>query len=244
MDRKSVTGQAAVVGAGVMGAQIAAHLANAGWRATLLDILPEGAGDDRKSRCAVAARGVERAQGAKPASFFLPEYRDRIVLGNTADDLNALRQADWIVEAVVEKEEIKKQVHAAIDVHAGPDAVVTTNTSALSIGGMSAGCSPSYRSRFFGTHFQPAALHEPPGADPDAGLRPRCHEPVRAVRGGGAGQVRRDCARHARVHREPAGRLRHAARAAHHAAAWPERGAGGRADRPAHRPPQERLVPP
>lgn len=153
MDRKSVTGQAVVVGAGVMGAQIAAHLANAGWRATLLDIVPEGAGDDRKSRCAVAARGLERAQGAKPAAFFLPEYRDRIVFGNTTDDLTALRHADWIVEAVVEKEEIKKQVHAAIDAHAGPNAVVTTNTSALSIGGMSAACSPSYRSRFFGTHF-------------------------------------------------------------------------------------------
>src|SRR5207248_102122 len=148
MDRKSVTGQAVVVGAGVMGAQIAAHLANAGWRATLLDIATEGAGDDRKSRNAVATRGLERAQTAKPPAFFLPEYRDRIVLGNTKDDLTSLKHADWIIEAVVEKEEIKKQVHTAIDAHAGHNALVTTNTSALSIGGMSAACSPSYRSRF------------------------------------------------------------------------------------------------
>jgi 3-hydroxyacyl-CoA dehydrogenase len=136
-----------------MGAQIAAHLANAGWRATLLDIVPTGAGDDRKSRNAIVTQGLERAQRAKPPAFFVPQYKDRIVLGNMTDDLSCLQKADWIVEAVVEKEEIKKQVHAVIDSHAGPNAVVTTNTSALSIGGMSTACSPSYRSRFFGTHF-------------------------------------------------------------------------------------------
>ncbi len=151
MDRKSVSGNAVVVGAGVMGAQIAAHLANAGWRATLLDVA--GQGEDRKSRNAPVTKGLERAQKARPAAFFVPEYTDRITLGNTTDDLETLRKADWICEAVVEKEGIKKQVHAAIDAHAGPNAIVTTNTSALSISGMSAACSESYRKRFFGTHF-------------------------------------------------------------------------------------------
>src|ERR1051326_8316816 len=110
MDSRSVAGKAVVVGAGVMGAQIAAHLANAGWRSSLLDIVPGGAGDDAKSRNALAAKGLERAQKAKPAAFFLSGYAGRIRLGNTADNLDWIREADWVIEAVVEKPEIKRQV--------------------------------------------------------------------------------------------------------------------------------------
>src|SRR5438067_1885031 len=101
MDSRSAAGKAVVVGAGVMGAQIAAHLANAGWRSSLLDIVPEGAGEDARSRNALAARGLERAQKARPAAFFLPEYAGRVRPGNTADNLAWITEADWVIEAVV-----------------------------------------------------------------------------------------------------------------------------------------------
>src|SRR5262245_41169443 len=112
MDSRSVAGKAVVVGAGVMGAQIAAHLANAGWRATLLDVAGEGA-SDAQARNAAAQKGLERAQKARPAAFFVPDYADRIRIGNTADDLARIAEADWVVEAVVEKPDIKQRVHAA-----------------------------------------------------------------------------------------------------------------------------------
>jgi len=153
MDSRSVKGHAVVVGAGVMGAQIAAHLANAGWETGLLDIVPEGADEEPKARNTITAKGLERAQKARPAAFFLPDYVSRIRIGNTTDNLDWIREADWVVEAVVEKLEIKRQVHAAIEAHLGPETFVTTNTSGLSIAEMSEGRSDSFRARFFGTHF-------------------------------------------------------------------------------------------
>lgn len=153
MDSRSVQGNAVVVGAGVMGAQIAAHLANAGWHASLLDIVPEGAGDDPKARNAYAARGLERSLKARPAAFFVNTLASRVAPGNTTDDLRRIKDADWVVEAVVEKPEIKQQVHAAIEPYLRPDALITTNTSGLSITEMANACSPAYRARLFGTHF-------------------------------------------------------------------------------------------
>jgi len=152
MDRRSVGGKAVVVGAGVMGAQIAAHLANAGWQATLLDIAAPGA-DDTKARNGITQKGLERAQKARPAAFFIPDLAGRVRLGNIEDDLHLVKDADWVVEAVVEKPDIKRNVHAAIESHLGPDTLVTTNTSGLSISEMSDGRSETFRSRFFGTHF-------------------------------------------------------------------------------------------
>jgi 3-hydroxyacyl-CoA dehydrogenase len=153
MDGRSVKGHGVVLGAGVMGAQIAAHLANAGWRSTLLDIVPEGAGTGARERNDFAAKGVDRALKARPAAFFLPEFKDRITLGNFEDDLKVVKDADWVLEAIIEKPDIKRRIHASIDKFAGPATVVTTNTSGLSISEMSADCSESYRKRFFGSHF-------------------------------------------------------------------------------------------
>src|SRR5438552_2740132 len=152
MDTRSVNGRAVVVGAGVMGAQIAAHLANAGWNAGLLDIVPEGA-EDPTARSAPAAKGLERARKARPAAFFLPDYTARVCVGNIVDDLDRIREADWVIEAVVEKPEVKRQVHALIEAHLGPETIVTTNTSGLSLADMAEGRSDSFRARFFGTHF-------------------------------------------------------------------------------------------
>lgn len=153
MDTRSVTGKAVVIGAGVMGAQIAAHLANAGWHVDLLDIVPEGAGEGAKARNAFAARGLERAQKARPAAFYLPDYAQRIRLGNTTDNLDRIAEADWVIEAVVEKLDIKRAVLASVEERLGPQTVVTSNTSGLSIGEMAEGRSNDFRARFFGTHF-------------------------------------------------------------------------------------------
>src|SRR6266852_4622525 len=100
MSRLNPGGNAVVVGAGVMGAQIAAHLANAGWHATLLDILADPSASDRKVRNAAAAKGMERAQKARPAAFFVPDLASRIQLGNIADDLACVKNAEWVAEAV------------------------------------------------------------------------------------------------------------------------------------------------
>src|SRR5258706_10505055 len=153
MSRLNPGGNAVVVGAGVMGAQIAAHLANAGWHATLLDILADPSSSDKKSRNAAAARGLERAQKARPAAFFVPDLASGIRLGNIADDLALVKDANWVVEAVVEKPDIKHQIHEAIESYLREDALITTNTSGLSISEMCNGRSTSFQSRFFGTHF-------------------------------------------------------------------------------------------
>jgi 3-hydroxyacyl-CoA dehydrogenase len=147
MDQRSVTGHAVVLGAGVMGAQIAAHLVNAGWKATLLDVP-----GDPANPTAPARRGLERAAKARPAAFFLPDLAERITLG-TLDDLGVCAEADWVVEAVVEKPEIKHALHQRLENAAGPYTVLSTNTSGLSLREMLEGRGEAFRRRFLGTHF-------------------------------------------------------------------------------------------
>lgn len=142
IDETSVTGVAAVVGAGTMGGGIAADLANAGWNVHLLDV----------SRQAAEA-GRAWALGAKPPLLFLPEYADRIVPGALGEAGEALARAEWIVEAVAESLEVKRSVLARVEAAAGPRALVTSNTSGLGLAAMSAHCAPAFRRRFFGTHF-------------------------------------------------------------------------------------------
>ena len=134
-------GVAAIIGAGTMGAGIAADLANAGWSVHLLDLTAEHAG-----------RGLARLRDARPPLLFVPENLERISVGGT-QDLSVLHRADWIVEAVAEKLDIKRAVLARIEAYAPPHALVTSNTSGLSLLGMSSHLSPDLRARFFGTHF-------------------------------------------------------------------------------------------
>ncbi len=135
------SGVAVVIGAGTMGGGIAADLANAGWSVHLLDVSAEHAG-----------RGMSRLRTARPPLLFVPENLERISLGGT-QDLGVLHQADWIIEAVAEKMEIKRSVLARIEAYAPPHAIVTSNTSGLSLAGMSAHLSEGFKKRFFGTHF-------------------------------------------------------------------------------------------
>ncbi len=141
-------GKAAVLGAGVMGAAIAAHLANAGIPTLLLDIPPRD-GDDRN---AVVRAGLERARKSKPASFSSCRAPGLVEVGNFDDDLTRLAECDWIIEAVVENLDIKRSLYARIAPHVGPRALVTSNTSGLSAAALSDALPEGLRPRFLVTH--------------------------------------------------------------------------------------------
>jgi 3-hydroxyacyl-CoA dehydrogenase len=140
--------KAAVLGAGTMGARIAAHLANAGVTVELLD-LPSAEGP----RSAIAARALEALLKSKPAALYDPMYAGRIRPGNFEDDLAALADCDWVIEAVVEKLEPKQALLRSIAPHLKPDVILTTNTSGLPIASIAEALPPALRSRWFGTHF-------------------------------------------------------------------------------------------
>src|SRR5947209_6858757 len=135
--------RAAVVGAGTMGAAIAAHLANAGMPVVLLDAVPTALTPDEEKRKLTlqhpAARnrlvraGLERAAKASPANFGLPEFVERITTGNTEDDLSKLSTADWIVEAIFENLEAKQALMDKIEGVRKPEAIVSSNTSGIPI---------------------------------------------------------------------------------------------------------------
>ena len=101
----------AVLGAGTMGSRIAAHLANAGVPAFLLDIVPS----DAKSRSQVAAAGLDGARKSKPAAFFEPSLANLVMVGNFEDDLGKIAEADWIIEAVVENLDLKRALLRKVD---------------------------------------------------------------------------------------------------------------------------------
>jgi len=159
--------RAAVLGSGVMGSALAAHLANAGIPTLLLDIVPppgskvKGDPSSREYRDAFARAGLERALKSKPAAFYSPARARRVTIGNLEDDVAKLRECDWILEAVVEKLDIKRGLFEKIAPHIKDGAVVTTNTSGLSITDMAAVLPESLRPRFLGTHFfnPPRYLH-------------------------------------------------------------------------------------
>jgi 3-hydroxyacyl-CoA dehydrogenase len=139
-----------VLGAGTMGAQIAAHLVGCGLEVALLDLVPPDAGADRNR---LANRALDTLRKLKPAPLHLPEHAGRLRLGNFEDDWGELREADWILEAVVEDLEIKRRLFARVAEMASPRAVVTTNTSGLRIADLAAALPAGLRPRFLGTHF-------------------------------------------------------------------------------------------
>jgi 3-hydroxyacyl-CoA dehydrogenase len=142
--------EAAVLGAGVMGAQIAAHFANAGVRVLLLDVTPQAAKD-----------GLQRAVRMKPDPFFTPDAVALIRTGGFDEDLPSIRQADWIVEAIVERLDAKQALMARVDAVRRDDAVVSSNTSGIPIASIAEGRSDGFRRHWLGTHFfnPPRYLH-------------------------------------------------------------------------------------
>ncbi|MCA1615567.1 MAG: 3-hydroxyacyl-CoA dehydrogenase [Acidobacteria bacterium] len=163
--------KAAVLGAGTMGAQIAAHLANAGTPTLLLDIAPreltpeeEAKGlqlDAREVRDRVARAGLEAAKKTRPAAFFAAGGARLVSVGNFEDDLAKLKDCDLIVEAVVENLDLKRQLFGRVEAHRRPGAVVATNTSGIPVRAIAEGFSEDFRAHFLGTHFfnPPRYLH-------------------------------------------------------------------------------------
>ena len=139
---------AAVLGAGVMGSQIAAHLANAGLTVHLLDIpAPE------ENKNAIVEAAWKKALKLKPPILFTDKIVRRITLGNFDEHLDRLADVDWVIEAVVENLAIKQQLMAQIEGVVSHDAIVSTNTSGLPVNEIPRGLPLSFRQRFLGTHF-------------------------------------------------------------------------------------------
>ena len=141
----------AVLGAGTMGARIAAHFANAGVPSYLLDIVPPDA--DARTRNRIAAAGLDAAKKARPAAFMEPALARLVTVGNFEDDLKKLAEVDWIIEAVVENLDIKRALLKKVEAVRKPDSIVTTNTSGLPVGKIAEGFSADFRKAWFGTHF-------------------------------------------------------------------------------------------
>ncbi len=155
--------KAAVLGAGVMGASIAAHFANAGIECLLLDMVPPPSPDeyDRKKneedasawRSSLAVSALDKLLRSKPAAFYTRENASLIRTGNFEDNLDWLREADWVVEAVVEDLQIKQKLFARIEKQLKPGCIVSTNTSGLPVREIAAHFSPGLKENFLGTHF-------------------------------------------------------------------------------------------
>ncbi len=155
--------KAAVLGAGVMGSAIAAHLANAGIPTLLLDIVPRELTEEEKKkgldlaspevRNRFARSGLEKALKAKPAAFAHKDLAGLVTPGNFEDDLPGLADVDWVVEAVVERLDIKISLFQKVAQHVKAGALLTTNTSGLSVNAMAEALPDEVRPRFFGTHF-------------------------------------------------------------------------------------------
>jgi 3-hydroxyacyl-CoA dehydrogenase len=163
--------KAAVLGAGTMGAQIAAHLANAGVPVLLLDIPPreltpeeESKGltlESKEVRDRIARNGLEAAKKARPAAFFTKELASLVQIGNFDDDLARLKDCDLIIEAVVESLPIKQKLYERVEGSRKPGSVVASNTSGIPIRQLAEGRSEDFRQHFLGIHFfnPPRYLH-------------------------------------------------------------------------------------
>lgn len=141
---------AAVLGAGVMGAAIAAHLANIGIPSLLLDIVPPDAGKDRN---VVASTGLEKTLKARPAAFYSSKAARLVTIGNIEDDLDKLAGVDWVIEAVIERLNIKQSLYEKLEKVVRPGTIISSNTSGLPAHMLTAGRSATFRRNFLITHF-------------------------------------------------------------------------------------------
>jgi 3-hydroxyacyl-CoA dehydrogenase len=131
-----------VLGAGTMGAQIAAHAANAGFDVQVLDVTADAARD-----------GMKRAAALRPDPFFTRAHAAQVRTGGFDADLEAACRADWVVEAIVERLDVKQGLFARVDAARAPHTIVTSNTSGIPIAALAEGRSDPFRRHFLGTHF-------------------------------------------------------------------------------------------
>src|ERR1043165_7472459 len=162
--------KAAVLGAGTMGAQIAAHLANAGLPTLLLDIAPRESTDRLREakdgavagpsgrtqsddRNAIARAGFDAAKKARTAAFFSADRASLVSIGNFEDDLPKLKDCDLIIEAVVEDLDLKRSLYQKLEQHRRPGAIVASNTSGIPLAQLGEGRSQDFKEHFLGMHF-------------------------------------------------------------------------------------------
>ena len=139
----------AVIGAGVMGAAIAAHVANAGIPVVLLDVVAK-----ENPNCNALAEGaLERMLKASPAPFMSATAAKLVITGNIEDHLGLLADCDWVIEAVIERLDIKQALYAKIDSVRKKDSVVSSNTSTIPLAELTKGTSENFTHHFLITHF-------------------------------------------------------------------------------------------
>lgn len=153
----------AVVGSGVMGSRIAAHFAGIGVQVLLLDIIPHELTEVDKAkgitvdnpgwRNRVVNDALHATLKASPSAVYTKDVAKRISIGNIEDDLHKIADCDWVIEAVIEKLDIKQQVFEKIEQHRRPGSLITTNTSGIPIRMMAEGRSEDFQQHFCGTHF-------------------------------------------------------------------------------------------
>ena len=153
----------AVIGSGVMGSQIACHFANIGLEAILLDIVPRELNEKEKSsglslenktvRNRIVNDALNAAIKMKPAPLYSKRFANRITTGNLEDDLNLVSEADWIIEVVIERLDIKQQVFENIEKYRKDGTIISSNTSGIPIHKMIEGRSDDFKKHFLGTHF-------------------------------------------------------------------------------------------
>lgn len=143
--------KAAVLGAGTMGSRIAAHLANAGVETLLLDL--PAPGDTPAERNAISAKALKGLAKSKPPAFFTEAAARKLSIGNFQDDIGRLSEADWIIEAVVEKFDIKRSLLDKVNEVRRPGSIVSSNTSGLPIAKLAEGYPDDFRRNWSGTHF-------------------------------------------------------------------------------------------
>ncbi|MBF6608287.1 MAG: 3-hydroxyacyl-CoA dehydrogenase/enoyl-CoA hydratase family protein [Flavobacterium sp.] len=160
---KRIIKKVAVIGSGIMGSGIACHFANIGVEVLLLDIVPRELTDGEIKKGLTPESKVVRnrivndhlatALKSKPSPIYHPKFASRITTGNTTDDMAKISDCDWIIEVVVERLDIKKQVFEQIEKFRRPGTLVTSNTSGIPIHFMSEGRSDEFQKHFCGTHF-------------------------------------------------------------------------------------------
>ncbi|NEU30114.1 3-hydroxyacyl-CoA dehydrogenase [bacterium LRH843] len=152
----------AVIGSGVMGSSIAAHLANVGIPSLLLDIVPElteeekvkgYSNEDKDTRNRLSHLAIQKLAKQSPAPLSTKDRATYIEPGNLRDDLHRLKEVDWIIEVVVENVEIKRRLFKQVDSVRTPGTIVSSNTSGISVELMAEGCSNDFQAHFLGTHF-------------------------------------------------------------------------------------------
>ncbi len=153
----------AVVGSGIMGSGIACHFANIGVEVLLLDIVPRELNDKEKKkgltledevvRNRIVNDSLQDSVKSKPSPIYHKDFVKRIKTGNLEDDIHKVAEVDWIIEVVVERLDIKKQVFENLEKHRTPGTLITSNTSGIPINFMTEGRSDDFKKHFCGTHF-------------------------------------------------------------------------------------------